>query len=132
MKITKNELRNIIKEELNSRGSKHGPKDPEGALEALKKIASRIDLPIEFKSAEGGTYDVPVPKALKSLFKRLWIKLEWYESGTFGTLNWKYEHPDGGNNGLSIATFGCDEKDNSKWGYRSTLNNTGGQWLWLF
>ena len=63
-----------------------------------------------------GKYPVKVPKGFESLFKNIWIEVQ---NNKFGvTVYWKYDHPQGGSNGVQIGTIQLGQSPGSTCGYR--------------
>lgn len=56
---------------------------------------------------------IVVPRGFDSMFKELWIELSIQKAnwGLWGQLSWKYEHPGGGTNGVTIGTISVKEDD---------------------
>lgn len=81
---------------------------------ALQDLIKEAGLPpVRLTGVRSQKAEVVVPRGFDSLFKAVRIELTvkhvgW---GTWGQLSWRYEHPGGGSNGVTIGTISVNAED---------------------
>ena len=96
--------------------------DQKMALKALETLVDKANLPINVDDINNRDYSVKVPKGFESLFKSIVIRVRWTSDNT-ATVNWHYEHPEGGTNGLSVGFIGMKDDE---WGWQ--ISNPRREW----
>lgn len=110
-------IKNILaKEGLLNKRAEIVQHDPEGALQACNILAEKAGIPSSFTDLRR-PIELPVPPHMKSLFETLKFEVQWARTGLFATVGWRYTHPDGGSNGLTVGRVMWDLKENT-WGWQ--------------
>lgn len=113
------EVRAAVLPLLKEAGVTLSPEQKEKALAALAALADAADLPVKFDRIEGD-FEVTVPKGFKSLFRDIFVSVNWERPSADGTIGarvrWDYQHPMGGN-GYSIGWVYYSSKSDV-WGWR--------------
>ena len=92
--------------------------DDTAILAALNAVVENAKLPVKITSATTADYPVPVPPGFESLFSKISIGVRALGGRYAGTFDiyWRYEHPDGGENGISVGYV--MKNPDGRWGWR--------------